>query len=106
MAKTYYERLTAMDTSFLVLEGPGSPLHVSATLIYEAGPLKTKDGGIDVAAYRAATESVLHRIPRYRQKLQWIPAVAHPVWILRWQAHVALIYTAERPSGLGVNPAH
>ncbi|MEE8167126.1 MAG: wax ester/triacylglycerol synthase domain-containing protein, partial [Myxococcota bacterium] len=81
MAKTYYERLTAMDTSFLVLEGPGSPLHVSATLIYEAGPLKTKDGGIDVAAYRAATESVLHRIPRYRQKLQWIPAVAHPVWV-------------------------
>jgi WS/DGAT/MGAT family acyltransferase len=81
MPKAYYERLTAMDTSFLVLEKPWSPLHVSATLIYEAGPLATSNGGIDVDAYRSATEAVLHRIPRYRQKLAWIPLVAHPVWV-------------------------
>ena len=24
---------------------------------------------------------MLHRIPRYRQKLQWIPIVGHPVWV-------------------------
>jgi WS/DGAT/MGAT family acyltransferase len=81
MSSPYYERLTAMDTSFLVLEKPWSPLHVSATLIYEAGPMAKADGGIDISAYRDATESVLHRIPRYRQKLQWIPAVGHPVWV-------------------------
>jgi diacylglycerol O-acyltransferase len=82
MAKTYYDRLSAMDTSFLILEKPWSPLHISATLIYHAGPLRTEEGGgIDVAAYRGATESVLHRIPRYRQKLQWIPGVSHPVWV-------------------------
>ena len=77
----HYERLTAMDTSFLILEKPESPLHVSATLIYEAGPLATEDGGLDIDAYRAATEAVLHRIPRYRQKLDWIPLVGHPVWV-------------------------
>ncbi len=81
VARPHYERLSAMDTSFLILERPQSPLHVSATLIYETGPLARPDGGIDVDAYRAATEAVLHRIPRYRQKLQWIPVVGHPVWV-------------------------
>ena len=75
MSSSHYERLSAMDTSFLVLEKPWSPLHVSATLIYEAGPMAKADGGIDISAYRDATESVLHRIPRYRQKLEWIPVV-------------------------------
>jgi len=81
MTPSHYERLTAMDTSFLVLEKPGSPLHVSATLIYEAGPMEKAEGGVDIAAYRAATESVLDQIPRYRQKLEWIPLVGHPVWV-------------------------
>jgi WS/DGAT/MGAT family acyltransferase len=81
MSQGNYERLSAMDTSFLILEKPSSPLHISATLIYDSGPLATKGGGIDIAAYRAATEAVLHRIPRYRQKLQWIPVVGHPVWV-------------------------
>ncbi len=81
MSDPWYERLTAMDTSFLVLEKPWSPLHVSATLIYEAGPMTTSQGGVDIAAYRAATAAVLHRIPRYRQKLDWIPVVGHPVWV-------------------------
>lgn len=81
MSAVHYERLSAMDTSFLILEKPWSPLHVSATLIYEGGPMIQEDGGIDIAAYRDATESVLHRIPRYRQKLDWIPVVGHPVWV-------------------------
>lgn len=81
MTEPAFERLTAMDTSFLVLEKPWSPLHVSATLIYEAGPLARPGGGIDIDAYRGATEAVLDRIPRYRQKLQWIPVVSHPVWV-------------------------
>jgi diacylglycerol O-acyltransferase / wax synthase len=81
MVEPCFERLSAMDTSFLVLEKPWSPLHVSATLIYEAGPLAKPDGGIDVDAYRAATEAVLDRIPRYRQKLAWIPIVSHPGWV-------------------------
>ncbi len=81
MTASSYERLSAMDTSFLVLEKPWSPLHVSATLIYRMGPLAREGGGVDVDAYRDATEAVLHRIPRYRQKLAWIPVVGHPVWV-------------------------
>jgi WS/DGAT/MGAT family acyltransferase len=81
MSQGNYERLSATDTSFLILEKPSTPLHISATLLYESGPFATRGSGIDIEAYKAAIEAVLHRIPRYRQKLQWIPGVGHPVWV-------------------------
>ena len=43
-----YERLSAQDNSFLLLERPTVYMHVAATSIYDAGPLKTPDGGIDI----------------------------------------------------------
>ena len=46
MSEAWYERLTAMDASFLVFEKPASPLHVSATLLYELGPMATDAGGV------------------------------------------------------------
>jgi len=45
------------------------------------GPLETADGGVDIKSIRRATEAVLHLIPRYRQKLAWIPFFNHPVWV-------------------------
>jgi diacylglycerol O-acyltransferase / wax synthase len=81
MARYAYERLSAQDGSFLVFEKPTALMHVAATLIFDAGPLKTAEGGIDIDAFRQATEAVLHQIPRYRQKLQWIPFENHPVWV-------------------------
>ena len=81
MARTHYDRLSAMDNAFLVMETTTTPMHVAAIEIFEAGPLRTPDGGIDIARIRAAYESVLHRIPRYRQKLLWIPLEDHPVWV-------------------------
>ena len=56
-------------------------MHVAGTQIFELGPLRAKDGGVDFAKVRAATEAVLDRIPRYRQKLRWIPFTQRPVWI-------------------------
>jgi len=76
-----YERLSAQDNMFLLMERPEVHMHVAATLIYEAGPLRTEEGGIDVARIKRATEAVLHQIPRYRQKLEWIPVLGHPVWV-------------------------
>lgn len=76
-----YERLSAQDASFLVAERPTVPMHVAGTQIFEAGPLAKPDGGIDIAAFKRATEAVLHLIPRYRQRLKWIPLENHPVWI-------------------------
>ena len=81
MARYTYDRLSAQDLSFLLAESENAPMHVGAVAILEAGPLRNADGGIDVARYRHAVESVLHRIPRYRQKLSWIPIGRWPVWI-------------------------
>ncbi|MBM4270514.1 MAG: wax ester/triacylglycerol synthase family O-acyltransferase [Deltaproteobacteria bacterium] len=81
MARSFYERLTALDSSFLLLEKRNSPLHVASTLTFEAGPLRTADGGIDAERIRAHVASELHRIPRYRQKIAWIPFTQRPVWI-------------------------
>jgi len=76
-----YERLSAQDNMFLLMERPNVHMHVAATMIFESGPLRTPEGGIDFERYRRATESVLHQIPRYRQKLRWIPLANHPVWV-------------------------
>jgi diacylglycerol O-acyltransferase len=76
-----YDRLSALDNSFLVLERPNAYMHVASTLVFEAGPLRRPDGGIDADAIRALVEGRLHRIPRYRQRLAWIPFESHAVWV-------------------------
>jgi len=81
MARYTYERLSAQDNSFLLMEQPNVHMHVAATQIFEAEPLRTENGGIDIVSIRRSIESVLHLIPRYRQVLQWIPLASHPVWV-------------------------
>jgi WS/DGAT/MGAT family acyltransferase len=81
MPRYSYERLSALDYSFLLLERPTAGMHVSSTMVYEAGPLRTREGGIDVDLVKQYVAASLHRIPRYRQKLQWIPLENHPVWV-------------------------
>lgn len=76
-----YERLTALDNSFLLMESPSSYTHVASTLILDAGPLRLEDGGIDFDAIVKAHQAVLHRIPRYRQVLKWVPIFNQPVWV-------------------------
>jgi diacylglycerol O-acyltransferase / wax synthase len=81
MRKFNYERLSAQDNSFLLFEKPGLYMHVSATQIFELGPLRNELGGVDFERIKAFIASVLHRIPRYRQRLAWIPVEQRPVWI-------------------------
>jgi len=76
-----YERLSAQDNDFLQWESPALPMHGSGLQIFEAGPLARGDGGIDFAAVQRAFASVLHRVPRYRQKLAWVPGEDRAVWI-------------------------
>ncbi len=81
MARYAYDRLSALDNSFLALERLDAYMHVASTQIFEAGPLSTASGGIDAGAIKEMVESCLHLIPRYRQKLAWIPFQNHPVWV-------------------------
>jgi WS/DGAT/MGAT family acyltransferase len=81
MAHYSYDRLSAQDNSFLLWETPYLHMHVASTLILETGPFLTTEGGVDVERYKRATEAILHRVPRYRQKLHWIPGFQHAVWV-------------------------
>ena len=76
-----YDRLSFLDNSFLILERPTSPMHVAGTAMYEAGSLRTPEGGVDIDRIRSYVTSRLHLIPRYRQRLAYIPIENHPVWI-------------------------
>lgn len=76
-----YDRLSFLDHSFLRLENHNQPMHVAGVGIYEAGPLRKPDGGIDADRIRAYIESRLALIPRYRQILSFGPIDGHPVWV-------------------------
>ena len=81
MAPTAYDRLGFLDNSFLIAESPTNHMHIAGTAIYEAGPLRTAEGGIDIERIRAYVVSRLHRIPRYRQVLETLPIDGHPAWV-------------------------
>ena len=81
MPRYGYDRLSAQDNSFLLWETPYVHMHVSSTLVFESGPFATADGGVDIQRFKRATEATLHRVPRYRQKLHWIPGFQHAVWV-------------------------
>jgi diacylglycerol O-acyltransferase / wax synthase len=77
----YSERLSFLDNSFLIMEGPTTPMHVAGTATYEVGSLRTPEGGIDIDRIRGYMNSRLHLIPRYRQRLAFVPLENHAVWI-------------------------
>jgi diacylglycerol O-acyltransferase len=77
----HYERLSYLDNSFLALESRSTHMHVAGIAIFEAEPLRNETGGIDTDRIRRLVESKLHLIPRYRQRLAWVPIEKHPTWV-------------------------
>ncbi len=77
-----YERLSFLDNTFLVMEGPTNPMHVGATLVFQPGDsLRGENGGVDIETVRAFIGARLQYVPRYRQRLKLIPIERHPVWV-------------------------
>jgi WS/DGAT/MGAT family acyltransferase len=81
MTDFWYEPLSYLDASFLALESPTTHMHVAGVALFDAAPLKADGGGIDIERIRAHVMSKLQYIPRYRQRLDWIPYSRHPVWV-------------------------
>jgi WS/DGAT/MGAT family acyltransferase len=77
----HYERLSYLDNSFLALETRTTHMHVAGIAVFEAAPLRNEEGGIDTERIRKLVESKLHLIPRYRQRLAWVPFERHPTWV-------------------------
>jgi diacylglycerol O-acyltransferase / wax synthase len=75
MAQEHFDRLTAIDASFLHQEGPDSHMHVGGLSIFE-GPPPPFEELLDSLRAR------LHLVPRYRQKLRIAPVESgRPLWI-------------------------
>jgi WS/DGAT/MGAT family acyltransferase len=73
MANT--DRLTGLDTSFLHLERDAAHMHVAGCAIFEGDP-PTYEELMD------ALESRLHLVPRYRQRLAFVPfSQGRPIWV-------------------------
>jgi diacylglycerol O-acyltransferase / wax synthase len=81
MSNPYFEPLSHLDASFLALETPTTHMHVAGVAIFEAGPLQRPEGGIDIERIKAHIHGKLQYIPRYRQRLAFVPAINRPVWV-------------------------
>jgi diacylglycerol O-acyltransferase / wax synthase len=69
------DRLTALDTSFLHLEDAASHMHVASVMLFEGSP-PPYDDLLD------AIERRLHLVPRYRQRLAFVPlGQGRPKWV-------------------------
>ena len=69
------DRLTALDTSFLHLEDGEAHMHVASVMLFE-GPPPAYDEMLE------ALENRLHLVPRYRQRLAFVPlAQGRPKWV-------------------------
>src|SRR5918995_6600840 len=68
------DRLTALDETFLHLERDGAHMHVASTVIFEGPAPEYED-------FLEHLESRLHLVPRFRQKLRFVPfGLNRPVW--------------------------
>jgi WS/DGAT/MGAT family acyltransferase len=69
------DRLTGLDTSFLHLERDSSHMHVAGVMVFE-GAAPTYEELL------AQVENRLHLVPRYRQRLAFVPLEqGRPVWV-------------------------
>ena len=81
MAYTHYDRLTALDASFLDLESTSVHMHVGSIGIFDPGPLADESGGVDFDRVIALTEAGLLRVPRFRQRLATTPLTGDRIWV-------------------------
>ena len=69
------DRLTGLDSSFLHLEAGAAHMHVAACAVFDG----------QAPAYEELLEAVgsrLHLVPRYRQRLAFVPLQqGRPVWV-------------------------
>ena len=73
------KNLSGLDTSFLCLETPSSPMNVVGTILLDPS---TAPDGFSYEQILRRIEERLHRLPPLRRKLVEVPfRLAQPVWI-------------------------
>ncbi|MEX1009059.1 MAG: wax ester/triacylglycerol synthase family O-acyltransferase [Acidimicrobiia bacterium] len=79
---TAYDRLSALDETFLHLERPETPMHVGAIAILERETFYGPEGRFRLDDVRALVESKLSLIPRFRRRVMHVPfGFGRPIWV-------------------------
>jgi diacylglycerol O-acyltransferase / wax synthase len=79
---TNYDRLTALDSSFLHLESLETPMHVGAVSVFEGAPFLDDEGHFRLADARELVHSRLPFIPKFRKRLREVPlGLGRPIWV-------------------------
>jgi diacylglycerol O-acyltransferase / wax synthase len=69
------DRLSALDASFLYLDGPTTPMHIASLAVYEGPPPP-------LAELVSHLEQRMPLVPRFGQRLATVPGNGHrPVWV-------------------------
>ncbi len=69
------DRLSPLDTTFLLLERDGQPMHIGGLMVFE-GPAPSYE---ELCAY---LDSRLDQVPRYRQRVRSVPLdIGQPIWV-------------------------
>jgi WS/DGAT/MGAT family acyltransferase len=77
-----YDRLSEADAAFLHIESDHEPQHVGSLSLIEGAPLRDRSGRLRIEELRGVIENRLHRVPRLRQRLVFVPlAQGAPVWV-------------------------
>ena len=71
------DRLTALDASFLYMEGSTTPMHVGSVMVF-----KPPERGFDYEHLVSLISNRICVVPRYRQWVREVPGrLANPVWV-------------------------
>jgi diacylglycerol O-acyltransferase len=71
------DRLTALDASFLYMEGATTPMHVGSVMVFQP-----RNGGFDYDRLVSLISNRISFVPRYRQCVREVPGrLANPVWV-------------------------
>lgn len=81
MEEAFFERLSAVDAAILLLETDSVLMHVGMLGFFEAAPVSTPDGRLDVVRLRTHVVGLLDSLPRLRQRIAYTPIERHPVWV-------------------------
>jgi diacylglycerol O-acyltransferase len=76
------ERLSALDTGFLRLETPETPMHIGGVFVVEGSRIRDDDGHIRIDDARRRVEARLRHLPRFTRRLSEVPlGLGRPLWV-------------------------
>ncbi len=97
---TDYDRLSALDESFLHLERAETPMHVGAVAVLERDPFYDFDDRFRLDDVRSLVQARLSLLPRFRRTIMEVPyGSGRPIWVddpdFRIERHVRLTALPE-----------